>query len=80
MKSKLRIVVTGMIATYPVGGVLWDYGQYALGLEKMGFEVYYFEDTGWEAYDPQKGLYGPDYSFGVNFLHNSFKKFSPTLA
>lgn len=25
-------VVAGMIATFPLGGVVWDYAQYALGL------------------------------------------------
>ena len=38
-------IVTGVIATYPVGGVAWDYGQYALGLERLGFDVYYLEDS-----------------------------------
>ncbi len=33
----MRAIVTGMIATYPVGGVVWDYGQYAIGLERLGF-------------------------------------------
>jgi hypothetical protein len=31
MAMRKRAVVTGMIATYPVGGVVWDYGQYLLG-------------------------------------------------
>src|SRR5438477_587135 len=43
----MKAIVTGMIASYPVGGVVWDYGQYALGLERLGFEVFYLEDTGW---------------------------------
>src|SRR5512147_1502070 len=43
----MRAIVTGMIASYPLGGVVWDYGQYALGLEELGFEVFYLEDTGW---------------------------------
>ena len=47
----MKAVVAGGIATYPVGGVVWDYGQYALGLERLGFEVYYLEDTGLVAYD-----------------------------
>lgn len=76
----MRAIVTGMIATYPVGGVAWDYGQYALGLERLGFEVYYLEDTGWQTYDPARGLYGEDCSAGVRFLADALASLSPTLA
>ena len=75
----MRAIVTGMIGSYPVGGVLWDYGQYALGLERLGFEVYYLEDTGWQTYDPRKAAYGEDCSYGVEFLRNSLAYLSPTL-
>src|SRR5262245_56286263 len=68
-----------MIATYPVGGVAWDYGQYALGLEQLGWEVYYLEDTGGETYDPTKGEYGSDCRVGVRFLRESLHALSPTL-
>lgn len=75
----MKAVVTGMIASYPVGGVLWDYGQYALGLERMGFEVYYLEDTGWQTYDPTRGQYGEDCEYAVRFLGEGLKQLSPTL-
>ena len=75
----MRAVVTGMIASYPVGGVVWDYGQYALGLERLGFEVYYLEDTGWQTYDPIRGEYGEDCSYGVRFLEESLAALSPLL-
>ena len=73
-------VVTGMIATYPVGGVLFDYGQYALGLERLGFDVYYLEDTGGPTYDPHTRIYGPDASYGVQFLPAALETLSPRLA
>ena len=76
----MKAVVTGMIASYPVGGVLWDYGQYALGLERLGFEVFYLEDTGWQTYDPRKGEYGEDCSYAVEFLPKALGALSPTLA
>ena len=45
--SRLRIIVTGLIAQHPrLGGVAWDYLQYAVGLARLGHDVYYFEDSG----------------------------------
>ena len=75
----MKAIVTGMIASYPVGGVVWDYAQYALGLEQLGYEVYYLEDTGWQTYDSRKGEYGLDCSYAVEFLKTSLAKLSPTL-
>lgn len=43
--KKLRIVVGGFIGLLPAGGVTWDYVQYPLGLQLMGHDVYYLEDT-----------------------------------
>lgn len=51
--SAVRIVVTGLIATYPVGGVTWDYLQYVHGLVAMGHDVTYLEDTGQWVYSPR---------------------------
>lgn len=75
----MKAIVSGMIATYPVGGVAWDYGQYALGLERLGFEVYYLEDTGLEAYDPEARAYGVAYDYGLAFLQQSLDELSPSL-
>jgi len=74
-----RAVVTGMITTFPVGGVAWDYGQYLVGLEDLGFEVYYLEDTGGPTYNPTELLYLEDCTYGLNFLRESLKALSPTL-
>jgi hypothetical protein len=75
----MKAVVTGMIASYPVGGVAWDYGQYALGLERLGFDVYYLEDTGWQTYNPVAGCYGEDCTYAVEFLAQSLAGLSPNL-
>jgi hypothetical protein len=68
-----------MIATYPVGGVVWDYAQYALGLEKLGWEVHYLEDTGCQTYDPRVAEYSDDCSYGVAFLAGALERLSGTL-
>jgi hypothetical protein len=76
----MRAVVTGMVATYPIGGVVWDYLQYALGLERLGWEVFYLEDTGGATYDPLKGEYGDNCTYGVRFLERSLAHLSPAIA
>jgi hypothetical protein len=76
----MRAVVTGMIATYPLGGVVWDYLQYALGLLRLGWEVFYLEDTGGPTYDPTKCEYGDDCSYAVAFLERSLMALAPQLA
>src|SRR5262245_63253880 len=68
-----------MIAAYPVGGVVWDYGQYALGLEQLGVDVLYLEDTGEPAYDPDRRDYDGDCAYGMAFLARSLGKLSPGL-
>src|SRR5262245_15600368 len=68
MRSRLRIIVTGLIAQYPLGGVTWDYFQYVLGLAQLGHEVYYVEDTGQWPYNPAEGGLGKDCDFNVAYL------------
>lgn len=55
--SKLRIIVSGLIAQYPLGGISWHYFQYVLGLAQLGHDVYYIEDTGMYPYNPDEGAY-----------------------
>ena len=73
-------VVTGMIGTFPLGGVAWDYAQYVLGLERLGFDVYYLEDTGGHAYDPRTGLYTQDTEYAARFLDDVWRALSPRMA
>jgi hypothetical protein len=54
--SRLRIVVTGLIAQHPrLGGVAWDYAQYPAGLADLGHDVYYLEDSGEWPYTAEGG-------------------------
>ncbi len=77
----MRAMVTGMVATYSMGGVAWDYGQYALGLERLGFEVFYLEDCGVPAYsyNADTGMYEEDPASGVDFLRRTLAELSPGL-
>lgn len=43
----MKIVCSGLLIRYPVGGFTWHHLQYLLGFRKLGHEVAYFEDYGW---------------------------------
>jgi hypothetical protein len=73
--SKLRIVVSGLIAQYPLGGVAWDYLQYVLGLARLGHDVFYVEDTGQWPYNPQTGGMHPGCEFNVGYLSDLMERF-----
>ena len=58
----MRIIVTGLIAQhYTMAGVSWDYIQYCIGLKQLGYDVYYFEDSGEWPYNLDGGKNGNDW-------------------
>lgn len=64
----MKIVVTGLIAGYPLGGVGWDYLAYVSGFRRLGHEVFYLEDTGQWLYDPRTHTFTDDVSFNAAYL------------
>jgi len=73
--EKLRIIVTGYLAQYPLGGVAWDYVQYALGLHRLGHDVYYLEDTHLWPYSPSTGGVAKDCTENVTYLAAIMERF-----
>ena len=71
----LRVIVTGLIAQYPLGGVAWDYIQHLLGLARLGHDVYYIEDTGQSPYVPHLNRLAAEPTYTVNYLSNLMARF-----
>src|SRR5512139_1179900 len=64
----MKIVVTGLIASYPLGGVAWDYLAYVSGFRQLGHEVFYLEDTGQWLYDPRAHTFTDEVGFNASYL------------
>ena len=77
--TPLRIAVTGLAATYPFGGVFWDYMQYLLGLHRLGHDVLYVEDTGKWCYDPPSGTFVESGRANAELLARRVAKLHPAL-
>jgi hypothetical protein len=73
--SSLRIVVSGLMAAYPLGGMAWHYLQYVLGLARLGHDVYYLEDSGRDPYNPVEGRPSHDCGYNVRYLAGVLARF-----
>jgi hypothetical protein len=71
----LRIVVTGQMAQYPLGGVTWFYLHYVLGLARLGHEVWYFEDSGQWPYNPTADGLVEGCEYNVGYLDEVLTRF-----
>ena len=64
----MRVVVTGLVATYPLGGVAWDYLAYVDGFRRLGADVLYLEDTGAWFYHPRAETFSGDAAPNLAYL------------
>lgn len=78
--SNLRIIVTGMVGQYPLGGVAWDYLQYVMGLSRLGHDVYYHEDTRCWPFDPVANARAAGAQYPAKFLAGFFAAHAPALS
>ncbi|MEQ1759847.1 MAG: hypothetical protein ABL986_16140 [Vicinamibacterales bacterium] len=71
----MKILVAGIIARYPFGGVTWCSLMYLLGLRALGHEVFYVEDTGECIYDPEQNTRSEDPSYGTRYISDALTPF-----
>src|SRR6266566_4449374 len=64
----LRIVVLGTLASIPYAGHGWVHMQLAVGLRRLGDEVYYFETTSTWPYDPIRQMLVGDSDYALPYL------------
>ncbi len=74
--GRLRIIVLGYLVRGPLGGMAWHHLQYALGLKRLGHDVYFVEDSDDypSCYDPSRGVTDTDPSYGLQFAADSFAR------
>jgi hypothetical protein len=68
LSTKARVVVLGIMARSPFAGVAWQVLHYLEGLRRLGYDVYYVEDTGDWPYDAERETVTDDPTFTVGYL------------
>lgn len=71
---KARIVVWGLLATYPFGGMSWQVLQHLEGFRRLGFDVWYVEDSDRIVCDPVTYWPSTDVSANVAFLARQMER------
>jgi hypothetical protein len=67
------LILAGIIGRFPVGGVTWCFLHYIAGFQRLGYSVFYLEDTGECGYDPVANRISDDPSYAVNYIHRQLK-------
>ncbi len=66
--SKPVLVILGIMGQTPYAGVAWQVLHYLEGFRRLGYEVYYVEDTGDWPYDPEQNAITGDCRYTVNYI------------
>lgn len=73
--TRKRIVVMGYMAACPIAGVIWQHIHYIVGLQRLGHEVYYIEDSGRIPYNPARQTPEEDYGYAAATLKSLSERF-----
>jgi hypothetical protein len=75
MKRK-RIVVMGFMGGMPIAGVIWQHIHYIVGLQRLGHEVYYIEDSARIPYNPETFEVNVEFDYAAKILGRLADEFS----
>ena len=73
--QRKRIVVMGFAAGCPIAGVVWQHIHYIVGLQRLGHEVYYIEDSARLPYNPVTYEVTNDYSYAAGILERLSREY-----
>jgi hypothetical protein len=75
MKRK-RIVVMGFMGSMPIAGVIWQHVHYIVGLQQLGHDVYYIEDSARLPYNPKTYQVNNDFDYAAKILGRLAREFN----
>ncbi|PYJ47195.1 MAG: hypothetical protein DME85_06810 [Verrucomicrobia bacterium] len=74
MKRK-RIVVMGFMGSMPIAGVIWQHIHYIVGLQRLGHDVYYVEDSARLPYNPETFEVTNEFDYAAQVLSRLAREF-----
>src|SRR5215467_2300304 len=75
MKRK-RILVMGFMGSMPIAGVIWQHIHYIVGLQRLGHDVFYIEDSARIPYNPETFEVTTEFDYTARVLNRLSREFS----
>lgn len=75
MDKGSRLIVLGIIGRMPLAGVVWQGLHYLEGFRRLGFDVYYIEDTRTWPYDPERNSITNDCTYAVDYIGRLMERY-----
>lgn len=75
MPARDIIVVLGLLGQFPLAGIAWQLIHHLVGLRRLGFDVFYVEETGAIPYDPRTKNLADDCSYSLRFINETLQPY-----
>src|SRR5438309_4946972 len=73
--KRKRIVVMGFMGSIPIAGVIWQHIHYIVGLQRLGHDVYYVEDSARLPYNPETFEVNEELDYAAKILNRLSRDF-----
>jgi hypothetical protein len=73
--KRKRIVVMGFMGSIPIAGVIWQHIHYIVGLQRLGHDVYYIEDSARLPYNPETFEVNEELDYAAKTLNRLSRDF-----
>jgi hypothetical protein len=74
VKKRGKIVLLHFVGQMPLAGIAWQAMHYLVGLERLGYEVWYVEDGGANPYDPRANSVVMECDYNVGLLAQAMER------
>ncbi len=75
MGKRGKIIVLHFAGQMPLAGIAWQAMHYLLGLQRLGWEVWYIEDGGANPYDPRISSVAMGCEYNVAYLRRVMERY-----
>src|SRR5712692_4210447 len=66
----------GFMGSMPIAGVIWQHIHYIVGLQRLGHEVFYIEDSARLPYNPETFEINNEFDYGAKLLDRLSREFN----